>query len=62
MFWHVQDGITCVASPEPTRHTSLAAVTLAAAATTYIREQSAFAVYDKRNKEGYWRLLLGGWA
>ncbi|GFR50158.1 hypothetical protein Agub_g12323 [Astrephomene gubernaculifera] len=53
-----QDGITCVGSPAATRHTSRAAVALAAAAAEYIRGASAFPVYDKRRHEGYWRLVL----
>ncbi|GIL57709.1 hypothetical protein Vafri_12872 [Volvox africanus] len=53
-----QDGITCVGNPDATRHTSLMAVKLAAAATAYIRDVSQFAPYDKRNQNGYWRLVL----
>ncbi|GLI67852.1 hypothetical protein VaNZ11_012143 [Volvox africanus] len=53
-----QDGITCVGNPDATRHTSLMAVKLAAAATAYIRDVSQFAPYDKRNQKGYWRLVL----
>ncbi|GLC36836.1 hypothetical protein PLESTB_000777400 [Pleodorina starrii] len=53
-----QDGITCVGTPEVTRHTSQTAITLAAAAASYIRDVSEFEVYDKRKQQGYWRLVL----
>ncbi len=58
--------MTAVGDPTPTRHTSAAALAIAAAATAYFREKSVYPVWDKRNHTGYWRLVigeagLGGW-
>lgn len=55
----LQDGVTAVGDPTPTRHTSAAALAIAAAATTYFREKSVYPVWDKRSHTGYWRLVIG---
>eukprot|EP00201_Polytomella_parva_P021685 CAMPEP_0175047974 /NCGR_PEP_ID=MMETSP0052_2-20121109/5909_1 /TAXON_ID=51329 ORGANISM="Polytomella parva, Strain SAG 63-3" /NCGR_SAMPLE_ID=MMETSP0052_2 /ASSEMBLY_ACC=CAM_ASM_000194 /LENGTH=735 /DNA_ID=CAMNT_0016311941 /DNA_START=3 /DNA_END=2211 /DNA_ORIENTATION=+ len=52
------DGMTAVADPSPTRHTSRTALAMAAAAQEFLRTQSKLAVYDKRRQTGFWRLLL----
>lgn len=54
------DGITCVADPSPTRHTSAVAKAYAAAAAAYIRDHSKLAAYDKRSGKqgGFWRLVV----
>ncbi|KAG2483662.1 hypothetical protein HYH03_017465 [Edaphochlamys debaryana] len=52
------DGITCVGSPNVTRHTSKAAIAMADAASDFLRQGAQFPVWDKRYGSGFWRLVV----
>lgn len=54
----LQDGFTVVADPSPCRHIPAVALAYADIMQTYLRSQSQLPAWDKKVKQGFWRLFL----